>query len=70
MRWQRYLSVPVVANLLQLSGRRQAMNTNYNSFKLLNTYGAFGSIGKERTEVVLQGTRGDIHGAAPVEWLE
>lgn len=33
-----YLSVPVVANLLQLHGR-QAMNTNYNNFKLLNTYG-------------------------------
>ena len=33
-----YLSIPVVANLLQLHGR-QAMNTNYNNFKLLNTYG-------------------------------
>ena len=33
-----YLSIPVVSNLLQLHGR-QAMNTNYNNFKLLNTYG-------------------------------
>ena len=31
-----YLSVPVVRNLLQLDGR-QAMNTSFNAWKLLNT---------------------------------
>ena len=30
------MSVPVVRNLLQLDGR-QAMNTSFNSWKLLNT---------------------------------
>ena len=31
-----YMSVPVVRNLLQLDGR-QAMNTSFNAWKLLNT---------------------------------
>ncbi|XP_048575813.1 lipase maturation factor 1 isoform X2 [Nematostella vectensis] len=49
-----YLSIPVVQNLLST---RQAMNTSFDSFRLVNTYGAFGSITKERTEVIFQGTR-------------
>ena len=32
------------------------MNTSFDAWKIVNTYGAFGSITKERTEVVLQGT--------------
>lgn len=49
-------SGPVVANLL---ARRQAMNASFGSltpWHMLNTYGAFGSVTKERTEVVLQGS--------------
>ena len=53
-----YLSVPVVGNLLALDGQ-QAMNTNFNAFKIVNTYGAFGSITKRRTEIILEGTRAD-----------
>ncbi|XP_030653656.1 lipase maturation factor 1-like [Nomascus leucogenys] len=48
-----WLSVPVVFNLLS---SRQVMNTHFNSLHIVNTYGAFGSITKERTEVILQGT--------------
>ncbi|XP_062999627.1 lipase maturation factor 1 [Elgaria multicarinata webbii] len=48
-----FLSVPVVINLLS---SRQLMNTSFNPLRIVNTYGAFGSITKERTEVVLQGT--------------
>ncbi|XP_074455180.1 lipase maturation factor 1 isoform X5 [Larus michahellis] len=48
-----YLSVPVVLNLLN---SRQVMNTSFNPLRIVNTYGAFGSITKERTEVILQGT--------------
>ena len=33
------LSIPVVQNLLS---SRQAMNTSFDSFRLVNTYGAFG----------------------------
>ncbi|XP_054036200.1 lipase maturation factor 1 [Dryobates pubescens] len=48
-----YLSIPVVLNLLS---SRQVMNTSFTPLRIVNTYGAFGSITKERTEVVLQGT--------------
>ena len=34
-----YLSIPVVQNLLS---SRQAMNTSFDSFRTVNTYGAFG----------------------------
>ncbi len=33
------------------------MNANFEPFRLVNSYGAFGSITKVRHEVVLQGTR-------------
>jgi hypothetical protein len=48
------LSVPPVANLLS---DRQAMNTSFEPFALVNTYGAFGSVDRERFEVILEGTR-------------
>ncbi|XP_053131899.1 lipase maturation factor 1 isoform X2 [Hemicordylus capensis] len=48
-----YLSTPVVVNLLS---SQQVMNTSFNPLRIVNTYGAFGSITKERTEVVIQGT--------------
>lgn len=32
------------------------MNTSYNSYRILNTYGAFGTVTRQRFEVVLQGT--------------
>ena len=48
-----YLSIPIVANLLS---SRQVMNTSYDPLRLVNTYGAFGHVTKERTEVVVQGT--------------
>jgi len=34
-----YLSIPVVQNLMS---SRQAMNTSFDSFRIVNTYGAFG----------------------------
>uniref|UniRef100_A0A8C6RIQ3 Lipase maturation factor n=1 Tax=Nannospalax galili TaxID=1026970 RepID=A0A8C6RIQ3_NANGA len=48
-----WLSMPVVVNLLS---SKQVMNTSFNPLRIVNTYGAFGSITKERTEVILQGT--------------
>jgi lipase maturation factor 1 len=50
---QIYMSIPVVQNLLS---SRQMMNTSFDPFRLLNTYGAFGSITKTRTEVIMQAT--------------
>jgi hypothetical protein len=51
-----YLSVPVVKNLLS---HHQAMNASFNQFSLVNTYGAFGSVTKQRNELVIQGTSDD-----------
>ena len=47
------LSIPVVANMLS---SRQIMNTSFNAYHLVGTYGAFGSITRPRYEVVLEGT--------------
>jgi hypothetical protein len=47
------LSLGPVANLLS---PEQVMNTSFNAFDLVNTYGAFGSIGRERNEIVFEGT--------------
>lgn len=46
-------SWPVVDNL---TSRRQAMNRSYDALALVNTYGAFGSVGDERYELVIEGT--------------
>ncbi len=36
--------------------RRQRMNMSFNAFHLINTYGAFGTVGRTRREVVIEGT--------------
>ena len=47
------LSVSPVANLLSPA---QAMNRSFDPLELVNTYGAFGSVGRVRSEIVLEGT--------------
>lgn len=42
-----------------LFSRRQMMNASFNPYHLVNTYGAFGSVTKERYEIILQGTADD-----------
>jgi Lipase maturation factor len=60
------LSVAPISNLFS---RRQLMNFNYNPLHLVNTYGAFGSVSKERYEVVLEGT--EAAAVTPTtEWRE
>ena len=54
--------------ILNLFSRHQAMNRSYNPFHLVNTYGAFGSVGKERFEIVIEGTADPIPTAATI-WL-
>ena len=52
-------SVTVLLSLqpaLNLLSRQQDMNRNYNAWQLVNTYGMFGTITKERYEVVIEGT--------------
>lgn len=48
-----FLSIPVVINLISPN---QQMNTSFEPLRLVNTYGAFGSITKSRREVIIQGT--------------
>jgi lipase maturation factor len=48
-----YLSIAPVLNLVS---NRQVMNSSFDPLDLVNTYGAFGSVGKERYEVVFEGT--------------
>ncbi|HTI60074.1 lipase maturation factor family protein [Mucilaginibacter sp.] len=50
------LSIQPVANLLSPG---QVMNTSFDPLDLVNTYGAFGSVGKERLNVVFEGTTDD-----------
>jgi hypothetical protein len=59
------LSLGPIMNMLS---RRQAMNTSFEPLHLVNTYGAFGSVGKVRHEVVVLGTRDADPAAA--RWLE
>lgn len=47
------LSRHPVRNMLS---RRQAMNRSFDPLHLVNTYGAFGSVGRAREEVVVEGT--------------
>jgi hypothetical protein len=51
------LSVPPVLNLL--SGK-QMMNTSFTSLPLVNSYGAFGSVGRERAQLVFEGTQDPV----------
>ncbi|XP_004438276.1 PREDICTED: lipase maturation factor 1 [Ceratotherium simum simum] len=62
-----WLSVPVVLNLLSPT---QVMNSSFNPLRIVNTYGAFGSITKERTEVILQGTASPNASATDAVWEE
>jgi hypothetical protein len=60
------LSINPVANLLSSS---QRMNSGFDPLELVNTYGAFGSVSRERHEVVLEGAAAPGPGA-PLTWLE
>ncbi len=51
------LSVPPILNLL--SGQ-QVMNTSFTRLPLVNTYGAFGSVGRERNQLVFEGTEDEV----------
>jgi hypothetical protein len=62
--WYAVLVLTVAAGLLALSyrpvrnllSRRQAMNRSYDPLHLVNSYGAFGTVGRVRYELVVEGT--------------
>jgi hypothetical protein len=53
------LSLDPVLNLLS---SRQVMNTSFDRLALVNTYGAFGTVGRERDEIVFEGTSDAVLG--------
>ena len=59
------LSIQPVLNMLS---PRQIMNTSFDPLELVNTYGAFGSVGRERLNVVFEGTRDDNVSDSP-NWI-
>ncbi len=61
-----YLSAAPVLNLV--SGR-QLMNYSYDPLDLVNTYGAFGAVGRERPEIIFEGTE-DASITADTKWKE
>jgi len=61
-----YLSYRPAINLIST---RQAMNTSYDGWHLINSYGAFGSIGKVRGEVIILGTQDPVI-TPQTQWVE
>ena len=55
--------------ILNLFSTQQRMNTSFDRLHLVNTYGAFGSVGEERREIVFQGTSDEAITGATV-WRE
>ena len=48
---------------------RQAMNRSFDPFRLVNTYGAFGSVSRVREEVVIEGSAAE-QPTSDADWLE
>ncbi|KAL7642489.1 UNVERIFIED_CONTAM: hypothetical protein RMT77_007050 [Armadillidium vulgare] len=61
------LSLPIVFNLLS---SQQIMNTSFDPFRIVNTYGAFGSVTKTRHEVIFKGTHSEELMFPNATWLE
>jgi hypothetical protein len=45
---------------LNLLSSEQRMNASFDRLRLVNTYGAFGSVGRERDEIVFEATRDQV----------
>jgi len=75
--WYEALVIAYAAAVVALSyrparnllSRRQLMNASFDPFHLVNTYGAFGSISRQRYELVIEGTADPAPGAQ-ARWLE
>ena len=55
--------------LRNLFARRQLMNASFNRFHLVNAYGAFGTITRDRYEIVVEGTEDEVPDAS-ADWRE
>jgi hypothetical protein len=61
-----WLSFNPVKNLFS---PRQAMNASFDKLHIVNTYGAFGSVGRERYEIVFEGTN-ELLAVESSQWRE
>jgi hypothetical protein len=53
-----------------MASPRQAMNASFNPFHIVNTYGAFGTVGRQRFELVVEGTTAADPYEPDVTWVE
>jgi hypothetical protein len=60
------LSIAPTMNMLSPG---QVMNTSFNPLQIVNTYGAFGSVTRERYEIIVEGTDAENPGERAV-WRE
>ena len=60
------LSYPTLLNLLSTE---QKMNSSYSGWHFVNNYGAFGHVGKLRTEIIISGSKMD-NPTERKDWLE
>ena len=63
------LALLAIRPIKNMFSRRQMMNASFNNFHIMNTYGAFGTVTKERYEIVIEGT-GDAAVMPQTKWLE
>lgn len=63
--WTLWLSIAPARNLCS---KRQRMNYCWNRWHLVNAYGAFGTVTKERYEVVVEGTHAEDPLDSRQEW--
>jgi hypothetical protein len=64
-----YAAVVVLLSIfptLNLLSGQQVMNGSFDRLHLVNTYGAFGSVGRERNEIVFEGTSDETIGPGTV----
>ena len=62
------LLVLSVRPALNLMSRHQRMNASFEPFRLVNAYGAFGSVTRHRDEITVEGTLAENPG--PDDWVE
>lgn len=53
--------------VINMMSKQQIMNTSFDPFDLVNTYGAFGTVGEERWNVVFEGTS-DKYPGEDADW--
>jgi hypothetical protein len=74
MRWTAWAVTGLVALLsfnpvMNLLSPNQAMNTSFDPFELVNTYGAFGSVGRDRPTIIFEGTD-SVNPDTATDWRE